>query len=212
MVQPLFSAADVKMLECKPVYQGYFQMQRIKLQYRLFAGGWSQSLFREVFVRGEAVGVLLFDPKQDQLVLIEQLRAGIVNQSPQPWLIEIVAGMIEPGEDKQAVAQRETQEETGLQLHNLYPITQYWLSPGGSNERMTLFCGQVDTSQAQGFHGLSSEGEDIRLHVIALSTAYAALERGEINNASTLIALLWLQQNEQKVRVAWTSNEKASEL
>ncbi|WP_010597811.1 NUDIX domain-containing protein [Rickettsiella massiliensis] len=136
MVQPLFSATDVKMLECKLVYQGYFQMQRIKLQHRLFAGGWSQPLFREVFVRGEAVGVLLFDPKQDQLVLIEQLRAGIVNQSSQPWLVEIVAGMTEPGEDKQTVAQRETREETGLLLQNIYPITQYWLSPGGSNEWM----------------------------------------------------------------------------
>lgn len=206
MVQPLFSATDVKILECKPVYQGYFQMQRIKLQHRLFAGGWSQPLFREVFVRGEAVGVLLFDPKQDQLVLIEQLRAGIVNQSPKPWLIEIVAGMTEPGEDKQAVVQRETREETGLRLQNIYPITQYWLSPGGSNERMTLFCGQVDATQAQGLHGLPSEGEDIRLHVLSLTAAYEALERGEMNNASTLIALLWLQQNEQKVREAWSSN------
>jgi ADP-ribose pyrophosphatase len=198
-----FTRSDVRILDRKTLYQGHFQLEQLKLQYRLFRGGWSCPQLREVFERGEAVGVLLFDTKCNQLVLIEQFRPGIASKAEEPWLIEIVAGVIDKGESLNQVAIRETQEETGLEITNLLPICQYWVSPGASTERVYLFCGQVDSQLAQGIHGLLEEGEDIRLHVLSLQAAYNLLDEGKIHNSSTIIALQWLQRHEQMVRAAW---------
>lgn len=198
-----FTRSDVKILHRKIVYHGRFQLEQLRLQYRLFKGGWSQPQLREVFERGEAVGVLLFDTQNNQLVLIEQFRVGLAMKAEIPWLIEIVAGVIGKDESLEQVALRETLEETGLTVTNLLPICQYWVSPGGSSERIYLFCGQVNSKLAQGIHGLFEEGEDIRLHVLGLQEAYNLLDEGKINNGSTIIALQWLQRHEQAVRQAW---------
>lgn len=202
-----FDDSDVKILDQQIVYQGHFQIEQWKVQFRLFEGGWSQPMLREVFERGEAVGVLLFDPNNDQLVLIEQFRVGIVNKAENPWLMEIVAGVIKQDENLEQVARRETQEESGLEITNLFPIYQYWVSPGGSSERMYLFCGQIDAKLARGIHGVAEEGEDIRLHVLSLKSAFDLLNQGKINNSSTIIALQWLQLNEQIVRAAFLKSE-----
>ncbi|MDQ8039043.1 MAG: NUDIX domain-containing protein [Rickettsiella sp.] len=207
-----FTKADVEILEQKTVYQGYFRLEQLRLRYRLFNGGWSKAVNREVFERGEAVGVLLFDPERNQLVLIEQFRAGIMLKTENPWIIEIVAGVIDDDEGQmvqkelaeQKTATRETQEETGLTVHNLFFISRHWVSPGGSTERISLFCGQIDSSQAQGVHGLANEGEDIRLHVLDVKKAYKLVNEGKFDNATTIIALLWLQQNEKMVRAVWS--------
>ncbi len=199
-MNPQFDHSDVKILQQQIVYQGHFQLEQWKVQFRLFNGSWSLPKLREVFERGEAVGVLLFDTNNNQLVLIEQFRVGIAKKEKNPWLIEIVAGVINKGESLEQVARRETQEETGLEITNLFPICQYWVSPGGSSERMHLFCGQIDAELAQGIHGVAEEGEDIRLHVLDLKVAYNLLNQGNFNNGSTIIALQWLQHNEQKVR------------
>lgn len=195
-----FDRSDVKILQQQIVYQGHFQIKQLKVQFRLYNGEWSQPRLREVFERGEAVGILLFDAHNDQLVLIEQFRVGIAKKAKSPWLIEIVAGVIDTDESVEQAARRETQEESGLEITNLFPIYQYWVSPGGSSERIYLFCGQVDAKLAQGIHGVPEEGEDIRLHVLNVKTAYSLLNQGKINNGSTIIALQWLQHNEQIVR------------
>lgn len=195
-----FDRSDVKILQQQVVYQGHFQIKQLKVQFRLYNGEWSQPRLREVFERGEAVGILLFDAHNDQLVLIEQFRVGIANKAKSPWLIEIVAGVIDTDESVEQAARRETQEESGLEITNLFPIYQYWVSPGGSSERIYLFCGQVNAKLAQGIHGVPEEGEDIRLHVLNVKTAYSLLNQGKINNGSTIIALQWLQHNEQIVR------------
>lgn len=195
-----FTKSDVEILERKTVYQGHFRLERLKLRYRLFNGGWSKPVYREVFERGEAVGILLFDPERDKLVLIEQFRAGVVTKTENPWILEVVAGVIDSEESFEQVACRETQEETGLDVQNLFFINRYWVSPGGSTERISLFCGQIDARQAKGIHGLASEGEDIRLHILDVKEAYKLVNEGKIDNAITIIALLWLQQNEKIVR------------
>ena len=201
-----FDHSDVKILQQRIVYRGHFQMEQWKVQFRLFNGGWSQPRLREIFERGEAVGVLLIDMKNDQVVLIEQFRIGIINKAENPWLLEIVAGVIKKDESLEQVARRETQEESGLEITNLFPVCQYWVSPGGSSERMSLFCGQIDAKLAQGIHGVVEEGEDIRLHVLSLKAAYDLLSLGKINNSSTIIALQWLQLNERIVRNAFLNS------
>lgn len=201
---PVFTSSDVTILEKKAVYQGYFRIDKYVVKHRLFRGGWTKPFAREVFERGHAAAALLYDPNLNKIVLIEQFRIGaIAAQSDQPWLLELVAGIIETGETPEQVAIRETQEEAGLQVKAIIPICEYWVSPGGTSEKVAVFCAQVDASQANGIHGLEEESEDIRVHCFDVAEVYQLLAQGHICNAPTIIAVQWLQLHEREVRAKW---------
>lgn len=186
---------DVRIVKHEIAYQGYFRIERLCLSYRLFSGAFGKPVIREVFERGRAVAVLPYDPQRRQVVLIEQFRTGALTDPRSPWLMEIVAGIIEEGEIEQDVIHREAQEEAGIILTDLIPITRYWVSPGGCTEYVAVFCGKVDASKASGFHGLPEENEDIKVHVVDILDAFQMVHDGFINNAATIIALQWLELN-----------------
>lgn len=173
------------------IYEGFLHLVRYQLRFKKFAGDWSELVSRECIKKQSAVGVLLHDPDLDSLVLIEQVRVGALADKKSPWLLELVAGLVEDGEALEAVAQREVYEETGLKVNRFEKMVNYWVSPGCSNEHFTLFYAQVDASQAGGVFGLVDEHEDINVHVVPVAQAKEWLAQGEVNNASLLIALQW---------------------
>ncbi|MDQ7049578.1 MAG: NUDIX domain-containing protein [Enterobacterales bacterium] len=181
-----------QLLEQKSLYSGFFKLQNYRLKHQLFQGGWSQEFTREILQRGNAAGVLLFDPKTDQLVLIEQFRPGAI-ESDYPWIMEVVAGMIESDETPKQVVQREAIEESGVQIKGLKLIHHYYSSPGGSDEQIWLFIGQINIDQIAEYAGLENENEDIKVHRLAATEVFDWLKKGKINNAMTIIALQWLQ-------------------
>ncbi len=193
-MQPSYQSMDVKILQQEACYEGFFTMKKLTLTHKLFDGGWGQPIHRELFERGEAAAVLLYDPALDVVVLTEQFRVGALNE-PSPWVFELVAGMIEPGETPTEVAIRETQEESGAIINQLTPICQYLVSPGGTNEKLHVFMALLDSTKVGGIHGLDHEGEDIKVHKISRQQAYQGVVEGSINNAVTIIALQWLQLN-----------------
>jgi len=148
--------------------------------------------------------VLPYDPQRDEVVLIEQFRVGAMGKSASPWLLELVAGLIDTDEQPEQVALREAVEEANLALTALWPITQYFPSPGGSDERVYLYLGRCNSLGAGGVHGLAEEGEDIRVHVLSLDAALDAVKDGRINNAASIIALQWLALNRAEVRGLWS--------
>lgn len=190
--QPRFTSADMEILEQKTHYHGFFKMLGYRVRHRLYRGGWGKPLSRELFVRPRAVGVLVYDPAADRVALIEQFRIGALEHPRSPWLLEVVAGLVEEGENLEAVARRELQEEAGLTVERLIPMHDVLLTPGGSNERIALFCGVGAVAGDGEIHGLDEEGEDIRLHVVSREQALAALDAGECDNAPLTIALQWL--------------------
>jgi len=196
-------ADGVELLDKSERYSGFFRINRYRLRHRLFAGGWSGVIEREVFERGHAVGVLPYDPVADSIVLIEQFRIGALIAGMSPWLIEVVAGIIEEGEAPEEVARRETLEEAGLEIQALMPMCRYLVSPGGSSESVRLYCGRVDSRGAGGIHGLAEEHEDIRVDRLPYGEAMRLLEEGRVTNTVSLIALQWLALNRDRVRVAW---------
>lgn len=208
MIAQDFTQNDVEILSQQTVYQGYFSVEKYQIRHRLFNGEWSQAISREVFERGHAAAALLFDPVLNKIVLIEQFRMGAFTKNDNPWLLELVAGIIDAGENPTQVAIRETEEEAGLTAQQLIPICKYWASPGVCTETIALFCAQVDASNAGGIHGLATEDEDIRVHVVDLAEAYSLVTNGQIKNAPTIIALQWLQLHEQKVRDTWLKQGK----
>ena len=185
------------------VFDSFLRVDRLKLRHSLFAGGWSELMTRELILRPRAVGVLLFDPVQRQVVLVRQIRVGMLDEGQPPWLLELVAGMVESGEEPIEVAARESLEEANTKPQDLLQICEYYNSPGISNERITLFCGRVDATQAGGIFGLDAEHEDIEVVVLSLADALAKVASGEINNAMSIIALQWLQLNQPMLEESW---------
>lgn len=201
VIRRRFGRSDMEVMEESTLYQGFFRLDQYKVRHRLFAGGWGPTLTRELFHRNCAVGVLPYDPVSDSVALIEQFRVGALDNPAGPWLLELVAGIVESGEGPEAVAHRELEEESGITGAALVPVSDYLVSPGGTDERMVLYCGLVDLAQKrEGIYGLDDEGEDILLHIVSREEALEAMARGLCNNAPLTIALQWLALHHERLR------------
>lgn len=198
-----FSRADIEIIEQKTVFQGYFRIDRYRLRHKLFAGGWSGEVMREIFERGHAAAVLPYDPVRDTVALVEQFRIGALSAGRDPWMIEVVAGIIDAGEAAEDVARREAVEEAGVTLTALEKAHTVLASPGGTSESCAIYCGRADLSKAGGIHGLAEENEDIRVLVVPAAEAFAMLAAGRVENATGVIALQWLALNRERLRREW---------
>lgn len=198
-----FGADDVRVLAEETAFQGYFKVRRVTLQYRAFGGGWVAPQVREIFERGDAVGVLPYDPASDSVVLIEQFRPGALRGTNSPWMLELIAGVVEPGERDAEVAHREAAEEAGCTLDRLETIATVLPSAGACTEEVRLFCGRVTDVAVGGVRGLADEGEDILVHSVPVAEAFALIDRNSINNGHTLISLLWLRNHIDSLRERW---------
>ena len=198
-----FAKNDVEIIARETLYSGFFSMDLYRFRHRLFNGEMSGEIRREIFERGHAAVLLPFDPVRDEVVLVEQIRIAAYDVSESPWLLEMVAGMIEEGETVENVARREALEEAGLVVGRTKPVLSYLASPGGTSERLSIMVGEVDATTAEGIHGLADENEDIRVHVVSREQAYQWVEEGKIDNAASVIALQWLQLHYQTLRNEW---------
>jgi len=178
-----------------------FRIVRAKLRYRRFDGRMSDPVTRINFERGDSVGVLLYDPQDDAVVLVRQFRYPVYasldpderagDGAKQAWLWEIVAGVQDAGRTVKDVAHKELLEEAGYKVKgDLQPITTIYPSPGGTSERIHLFLGEVDQRQRVGKGGgVAAEGEDTQIVVLPFHEAMDKVVRGEIRDAKTIIAL-----------------------
>ncbi|MBV0932414.1 NUDIX domain-containing protein [Marinobacterium weihaiense] len=203
---PVFDERDVRLEQDETLYRGFFRLHRLTLSHPRFEGG-RVRVQRELLDRGDAVCVLLYDPLQDAVVMVEQFRVGAMGKTDSPWLLELVAGVVEPGESAEDVARRESVEEAGVELGAIFPITGYLPSPGGCDEWIDVVCALIDSRGVGGVHGLDSEGEDIKVHVLAAADAFALVEANRLNNAAAIIALQWLQLNHGRLQQMRVSDE-----
>lgn len=194
-----YNQNDVSIAAINTKYQGFFKVDEYQLKHKLFSQKFSKSITREVFERGDAVVVMLYDAIEDNLLFLEQFRAGALRTEQTPWLLEFVAGMFESDEDPIDVAIRETKEEAGISLEAsaVRPIMKYLSSPGGMSECIHLYWAKFDSNKVSpgSIYGLDDENEDILLHIISRTEALALLKEGKIINASTIIGLQWLAMN-----------------
>ena len=206
---------DVEILENDVPFEGYYRIETYRLRHRLFAGGWSEPMRREVLERGHAAAVVLFDPDRDELVLIEQFRIGAlvalaapcVTMERTPWLWEIVAGIIDDGEQPEEVARREALEEAGCEVRELEFACQFLVTPGVCSESITVYCGRVDASHVGGVHGLDHEHEDIRVSAVPSSEVFDWLDDGRFVNATAIVALQWFRLRYEEFRRKWRGKD-----
>jgi ADP-ribose pyrophosphatase len=193
----------VELIERERVYDGFFALERLRLRHERFAGGWTDVLRREWLIQRRAAAILPFDPARSTVLLVEQFRAGALDGPGGPWIIEAPAGLMEAGENAEALARRELLEECGLEAGRLEHALDYWASPGATSEMVHVFIGEVVLPMEVGVHGLAQEGEDIKSHVLDLDTAFEWLDRGRVQGASGLVALQWLRVHHARLRVSW---------
>lgn len=192
-----------EIVDREAVHRGFFKMNRYRLRHSSFHGGWCGEIVRERIEDLAAVSVLLYDPRLDRLVLVEQFRVGLMGTVDPPWSLETVSGFCDTAhETPEQVARREVVEETGCILEALTPIGGFFVSPGMSVERIELYCGWVDAGQAGGVHGLEHEGEEMRVVTLSREEARAELF-GRLNSTSVLIALQWLEANHARLLADW---------
>lgn len=201
---PHFNQIDIEVIEKSSLYSGHLELQKFTFKHRLFNGTMSKPIIREVLVKPPFVGVLLFDPEAEVVIMVEQVRVGaVLNDKTSPWILELVAGLIEPNETALNAAKRETFEETGCQMLASEFICSYILSPGTSTEQAHLYCGHVKTPVSSGFYGLETEDEDIKTHIFKLSEIFGLLQNGLLTNAASIIGIMWLKENVEKLKAKW---------
>lgn len=188
-----------KLLNTESRYKGFFKVELCHIRHETYRGG-EIEISRELFHRGDAVAVLLYDPSKDKIILIEQFRVGAINDEESPWLLEIVAGVVEVGESIREVAKRECKEEAGVDIHSFEKVHSFYSSPGGCSEKIHILCGLVDSDEVGGVHGLEQEGEDIKVIVIEFKELHDLMSSGKISSAIPLIAMQWLQLNRGRLQ------------
>ena len=191
-------SSKFKILNKKNIHNGFFKMNEITLKYKKYDGSWSNEIKRELFGGAQVSAVLPYDPENKKIVLIQQFRPGTISRDSNNYLDEIVAGIIDPGESPKDTAIRECLEETGCKVKNLRSIQGYFPAPGSSESFYHLFLGEIDTFEGERVMGLESENEDILVRSYKLSDVKEMMEKGEILNGLTLIALQWFFLNISK--------------
>ncbi|WP_020682892.1 NUDIX domain-containing protein [Marinobacterium rhizophilum] len=204
--KPRFGASDFDIRADEALHHGFFNLDRVTVTHRCFLGG-EATIGRELYRRRDAVCVLPYDPVLRCVVLIEQFRVGTLDHPRGPWQLELVAGLVEPGESVEDVARREAVEEADLQLGEIESISRFTPSPGAVREYIDLLCARVDAGSAGGVHGLAEEGEDILVHVLSLDDACALVQDGVIDNAPAIIAIQWLQMHSPRLEQQWVQPE-----
>lgn len=190
------------------VWDGRFPLDVVKFRQRRFDGAMSKTRTWELWRRGRAAALLPYDPQADLVVGLEQFRLPALAAGVDPVMFEFPAGLCDGDETPEAAITRELTEEIGLSADRMERIGDFVLSPGGCDERCTLFAGRVTAPSAgpdgiAGTHGLASEGEDLRVRVVPAERAIADAVAGRYANSVTAIALLWLAARRDGLRAAW---------
>ncbi|MDP8033155.1 ADP-ribose diphosphatase [Pasteurella atlantica] len=197
-----FNQKDIEILREETVYKGHFELKKVFFRHKLYAGGMSGEVCRELLMKGAASALIAYDPVKDNVVLIEQVRIGAYEPESKksPWLLELIAGMIDTDESPEEVAIRESKEEAGLTVENIQHALTVWDSPGGMAEKLHIYLGLVDTTNVGGIYGLEEENEDILVHIVSREIAYQWIEEGKIDNVIAVLGLQWLQLNYHKFK------------
>ena len=180
---------DINILSKKNLYNGFYKLTELTLKHKKHNGRWRKSIKREIFGGSHVATVLPYDPKKKKIVLINQFRAGVINQNINPIITEIVAGIISKNEKPVEAAIRECEEETGCKVINIKKMFSYFPSPGSSESYYHLYFAEVDSFNGIRITGQTDENEDILAKSYTVTEVKKLLMENKILNGLTLIAL-----------------------
>ncbi|MBK6790940.1 MAG: NUDIX hydrolase [Anaerolineales bacterium] len=179
------------------VFNDFFKLEDALVSFEKFNGEMSEPARRLSLERGDSVAVLVFNQTTQKLILINQFRYPTYKNGD-GWIIETIAGMIDKEESAETAAKREVEEEVGLNINSMEFISTFYLSPGGSSERIHLYFSEVSGEDAnyKGFGGMITEGEDIKVEEMSLNEALHGIKSGKIVDAKTILGIYWLKNRQ----------------
>lgn len=179
------------------VFNDFFKLEDALVSFEKFNGEMSEPARRLSLERGDSVAVLVFNQTTQKLILINQFRYPTYKNGD-GWIIETIAGMIDKEESAETAAKREVEEEVGLNINSMEFISTFYLSPGGSSERIHLYFSEVSGEDAnyKGFGGMIVEGEDIKVEEMSLNEALHGIKSGKIVDAKTILGIYWLKNRQ----------------
>lgn len=172
---PIFALMEIKKRET--AYDGYFKI------YKLTVAQNGHTFTREQFDRGTAVASMVYDTEKQRYILTRQFRVGSESE-----LVEVVAGMVDEGENPETSITREIEEEIGYRVDSLKHLHTFYSSPGGTTEKVLLYYAEVSHQHAEG-GGKDDEHEHIEL----VSYTREELLKESFADAKTIIAQQWVQ-------------------
>jgi len=180
-----------KIINKKNLYSGFFSLNKYEFIHEKHNGEWTSAVEREVFSGAHVSTLLPYDPIKKEIILIQQFRAGVLSRYDENYLFEIVAGIIDEGENPEQTAIRECFEETGCEVKKIYPIQSYFPAPGSSESYYHLYLGEIQAFDGERIKGLEKENEDILVKSFKIDEVRQMLKEKKITNGLTLVALQW---------------------
>ncbi|WP_319411371.1 NUDIX hydrolase [uncultured Cohaesibacter sp.] len=197
---PRRDRANAALDKCELQYDGFIKLSTCELSFTNRAGN-RATLTREIHDHGEAICVLPVDRNRGVAMLVRQLRAGAVyNGEADPMILEVAAGLVDPGEDPEEATLREAEEELGFRLRELQKVAAFYVSPGTLTERIYAYLASytLDDRVGEG-GGLEDEGEDIIVEEIALDELGEAVLQGNLRDAKTILLIQHLMLSEPEL-------------
>ena len=193
---------DVSVTDRAPLVGDFFKFSQFNMVHHTFKGTTTPVLPREAIIGVDAAIILPYDPASDCVLLVEQIRTGpLMRGAPNPWVLEPVAGMIDPGETPEQAALRETEEEAGLTDITLQKMFQCYASPGGSTDHFYCYLALARLPEPTSYTGgMVDENEDLRIHVVPFADAINLITTGEANIGPLIAMLLWLERERTGLR------------
>jgi ADP-ribose pyrophosphatase len=175
---------EEQILDSRQIYDG--RLVKLRLDRVVLQGG--RETTREVVEHPDCVAIIALDA-EDNVILVRQFRHAVEKE-----LLEIPAGVIEPGEEPLKSALRELAEESGYIAGRIERLGGFYSSPGYSTEFLHLFLAtelKPGPSQAQ-------EDEILEVVPIPLEQVHRLIESGEIRDAKSIAGLLDLSLHREK--------------
>lgn len=173
------------------IFKEFFRVDRVEVTHDCFHGP-PMAVRRYHLERPEVVAVLLENVDTGACVMVEQFRYSST-KTGSGWTLEIVGGLIDPGETPEQCGLRECAEETGYHPEALEYWTAFYPTVGVSDELIHLYYGQVNSAMRQSNGGgLAHEHEDMEVREIPFEDLMAQIEQGELTDSKSIVALQWL--------------------
>lgn len=182
-------------LQRRRILDAFFKVDEAQVSYERYDGSMTPAVPRLVFERGDSAAAVVYHRDSRCVLLTEQFRFPTLDKGP-GWILEAPAGMISPGEQPDHAMRRELEEEIGYRVEAMRPIAMFYVSPGGSSERIWLYYAEVsESARVSAGGGNPGETEDIRIVPVPLAEVGTRLAQGEFVDAKTIIGLQWLLQH-----------------
>lgn len=189
------SDSKIKITKKELLSDNWYHLYKVTYEVQK-SDGTIETQTREAYDRGNGATILLYNKPNKTVVLTRQLRIPTyLNGNESGMMIEACAGLLDT-ENAEDCIKRETEEETGYQIHDVKKIFEVYMSPGSVTETIHFFVGEYtpDMKKSKG-GGLDEEQENIEVLELRFEQAIQMIETGEIKDAKTIMLLQYAQIN-----------------